>query len=77
MAELVGAFAASHGPLIAREWEVLPDGPKQALETAFRRTGDRPEGTRTGRRGHGLARPLGQFLHQQPADVLYRRRRGA
>ena len=24
MAELVGVFAASHGPIIARDWEIMP-----------------------------------------------------
>jgi len=41
MAEFVGAFAASHGPLIAREWDVLPEGPKAALTAAFDETGRR------------------------------------
>ena len=41
MADLVGAFAASHGPLIAREWGNLSDGPKNALDTAFTEMGKR------------------------------------
>ena len=41
MAKFVGAFAASHGPLIAREWNVLPEGPKTALTDAFGKTGQR------------------------------------
>lgn len=41
MAELVGAFAASHGPLIARDWDNLPTGPKTALQNAFDETGRR------------------------------------
>jgi aromatic ring-opening dioxygenase catalytic subunit (LigB family) len=41
MAEFVGAFAASHGPLIAREWDVLPEGPKATLTAAFDETGRR------------------------------------
>ena len=41
MADLVCAFAASHGPLIAREWGNLPDGPKNALDTAFTEMGKR------------------------------------
>ena len=41
MAELVGAFAASHGPLIARDWESLPEGPKSGLDRAFAETGNR------------------------------------
>ena len=41
MAEFVGAFATSHGPLIAREWDVLPEGPKAKLTAAFDETGRR------------------------------------
>jgi aromatic ring-opening dioxygenase catalytic subunit (LigB family) len=35
MAELVGAFAASHAPLIARDWEILPVKTKQRITAAF------------------------------------------
>lgn len=35
MAEFVGGFAASHGPLIAREWDVLPADVRGRLDTAF------------------------------------------
>ena len=41
MADLVGVFAASHGPLIARDWDILPPAPKNALEDAFGETGAR------------------------------------
>ena len=41
MAEFVGSFAASHGPLIAREWERLPAAPKERLAVAFRELGHR------------------------------------
>ena len=41
MAEFVGAFAASHGPLIAREWDVLAERPKATLTAAFDETGRR------------------------------------
>jgi aromatic ring-opening dioxygenase catalytic subunit (LigB family) len=41
MAKLVGVFAASHGPLMARDWQVLPAAPKQRLDTAFRELGRR------------------------------------
>lgn len=41
MAKLVGVFAASHGPLMARDWNVLPAAPKQRLDTAFRELGRR------------------------------------
>ena len=41
MTELVGAFATSHGPLIAREWDNLPEGPKTVLQSGFDETGRR------------------------------------
>ena len=41
MAKLVGAFAASHGPLIAREWQRMPETPKMRLAKAFRELGRR------------------------------------
>jgi aromatic ring-opening dioxygenase catalytic subunit (LigB family) len=41
MASLVGAFAASHGPLIARDWEKLPDGQRTRLAAAFDEIGRR------------------------------------
>jgi aromatic ring-opening dioxygenase catalytic subunit (LigB family) len=41
MAKLVGVFAASHGPLIARDWHVLPKGQKDRLQAAFHELGRR------------------------------------
>ena len=41
MAKLVGVFAASHGPLMARDWHILPAAPKGRLDTAFRELGRR------------------------------------
>src|SRR5438552_3162702 len=35
MADLVGVYAASHGPLIARDWDRLPDALKQRLSAAY------------------------------------------
>jgi aromatic ring-opening dioxygenase catalytic subunit (LigB family) len=35
MAELVGAFAASHAPLIARDWKVLPEQRRAEIDAAF------------------------------------------
>jgi aromatic ring-opening dioxygenase catalytic subunit (LigB family) len=35
MAELVGAFASSHGPLIIREWERVPAQDKARMSAAF------------------------------------------
>ena len=41
MARLVGVFAASHGPIIARDWETLPDGQRQRLAAGFDEIGRR------------------------------------
>lgn len=41
MAELVGAFAASHAPLIAREWERLAPGARQTITQSFDEMGRR------------------------------------
>ena len=41
MAKLVGAFGASHGPLIARDWERMPEAPRTRLGKAFRELGRR------------------------------------
>ncbi len=41
MADLVGVFAASHGPLLIREWDAVPPQQKQRLEKAFRTLGER------------------------------------
>jgi aromatic ring-opening dioxygenase catalytic subunit (LigB family) len=41
MAELVGIYAASHGPLIARDWPRLPDALKARLNTAYGELGRR------------------------------------
>ena len=41
MAELVGIYAASHGPLIARDWDKLPDALKQRLGAAYGELGRR------------------------------------
>jgi aromatic ring-opening dioxygenase catalytic subunit (LigB family) len=48
MASLVGVYAASHGPLLIREWETIPDHQKRRLTAAFRELGrrlsiDRPD----------------------------------
>jgi aromatic ring-opening dioxygenase catalytic subunit (LigB family) len=39
MASLVGAFAASHGPLLIREWQAVPADQKQRLTHAFQTLG--------------------------------------
>jgi aromatic ring-opening dioxygenase catalytic subunit (LigB family) len=41
MADLVGIYAASHGPLIARDWEKLPSPLKTRLSAAFGEIGRR------------------------------------
>jgi aromatic ring-opening dioxygenase catalytic subunit (LigB family) len=41
MARLVGAYAASHGPLLVREWEALPQDQKQRLRGGFEGLGQR------------------------------------
>ena len=41
MASLVGAFAASHGPLLVREWDTLPGDQKSRLIAAFEELGRR------------------------------------
>lgn len=41
VAELVGAFAASHAPLIARDWEVFPDALRARMTANYRAVGDR------------------------------------
>jgi aromatic ring-opening dioxygenase catalytic subunit (LigB family) len=46
MAKLVGAFAASHAPLIARDWHLLPAPTRERLAAAMRELGRRVEATR-------------------------------
>jgi aromatic ring-opening dioxygenase catalytic subunit (LigB family) len=41
MAELVGCFAASHGPLLVRDWAAVPPEQKKRLTAAFRELGRR------------------------------------
>jgi aromatic ring-opening dioxygenase catalytic subunit (LigB family) len=41
MASFAGAFAASHGPLLIREWEAVPPAEKSRLKTAFEELGRR------------------------------------
>ena len=41
MASFAGAFAASHGPLIVREWDTMPPGEKSRLKSAFEELGRR------------------------------------
>src|SRR5687767_15927212 len=46
MAELVGCFAASHGPLIVRDWDKVPAEQKDRLTAAFIALGKRLSETR-------------------------------
>src|SRR5437764_1171981 len=41
MASFVGSFAASHGPLLIREWQAVPAAEKSRLEQAFAELGRR------------------------------------
>lgn len=41
MASFAGAVAASHGPLLVREWEALPAGEKTRVKNAFEELGRR------------------------------------
>ena len=41
MAELVGIYAASHGPMIVRSWDALPSACKDTLTAAFAELGQR------------------------------------
>jgi len=47
MAELVGAFAASHGPLIIREWERVPQEQQKRMSAGFRELGRRLTAAKT------------------------------
>lgn len=46
MAELVGAFAASHAPLIARDWHLLSEARREQITAAFRELGRRMAASR-------------------------------
>lgn len=46
MAELAGAFASSHGPLLIREWERVPAEQKARMGVAFAELGKRLAGAR-------------------------------
>jgi aromatic ring-opening dioxygenase catalytic subunit (LigB family) len=46
MAELVGVFAASHGPMIVRSWPALAPAPKNSLTLAFTELGRRIKAAR-------------------------------
>jgi len=41
VAELVGCFAASHGPLLVREWDAIPQDQKARLQAAYAELGRR------------------------------------
>jgi aromatic ring-opening dioxygenase catalytic subunit (LigB family) len=46
VASFAGAFAASHGPLLVREWESVPADQKQRLTRAFQELGKRVSAAR-------------------------------
>jgi hypothetical protein len=41
VAELVGVYAASHGPMIVRNWKILAPAEKESLASAFSELGRR------------------------------------
>jgi L-rhamnose isomerase len=41
MAEFVGAFAASHAPLIARDWDRLPEPLRERITRSYASVGER------------------------------------
>ena len=46
MAELVGVYAASHGPMIVRNWKILAPAEKESLASAFSELGRRIKAAR-------------------------------
>ena len=46
MAELVGVFASSHGPMIVRNWPKLPSAAKESLTSGFTELGRRIKAAR-------------------------------
>jgi aromatic ring-opening dioxygenase catalytic subunit (LigB family) len=46
VASFAGAYASSHGPLLVREWEAIPQDQKQRLDRAFRELGRRVSAAR-------------------------------
>jgi aromatic ring-opening dioxygenase catalytic subunit (LigB family) len=46
MASLVGVFAASHGPLIARDWQTMPEARREHFRSNFGEMGRRFEAAR-------------------------------
>jgi aromatic ring-opening dioxygenase catalytic subunit (LigB family) len=46
MAELVGVYAASHGPMIVRNWDKLTPAEKESLDSAFLELGRRIKAAR-------------------------------
>jgi hypothetical protein len=47
MAELVGAYAASHGPLLVRAWDAIPAEQRVRLSAAYAELGRRISSTKT------------------------------
>lgn len=46
MADLVGVYAASHAPLIARAWDTMPEAPRSFLDDGYRALAQRIEAAR-------------------------------
>ncbi len=62
MAEFVGAFAASHAPLIARDWDKLAAASREIITSDFRELGQAPHGGEARCDGDPVARSLDEFL---------------
>ena len=77
MANLVGAFAASHGPIIARDWETMATDHRDRLAAGFDELGRRLKSCRPDLLVVISPDHWVNFLHQQLARGLHRHRRGA
>ena len=70
MASFAGAFAASHGPLLIREWEAVPRGEQSRLKNAFEELGRRlnsanPDVLIVGQPTRGVDIGAIEFIHNQ------------
>ena len=61
MAELVGSFAASHGPNIARMWGNLKDETREWIEAGF------------GEMGRRLSQNIQRMIRDEIAQAMLRR----
>src|SRR5579863_1786438 len=71
MAKLVGIFAASHGPIIARDWETMPRDHRDKLTAAFDEIGRRLRACRPDLLVSVFAVPLNKiFINNLPAICI-------